>query len=141
MANYMFILRPTERKYKVVCPECTRRGEVLYTCECCHGIGVVSKRVEQYYVQDRPIEITYVDRNPKNGVLRYWENSSEFYYETVTPMLNKYIPEVPYGVHLCHDNMKSAQAECERVNKYLKDSAKQSNSSNKEISNTGVFNF
>jgi hypothetical protein len=140
MANYMFILRPTVKKYKVVCPECARRGEVLYACGHCHGIGVVGKRVEQYYVQDRPIEITHIDRNPRNGVLRYWENSSEFFYETITPALNKYVPEVPYGVHLCHDSMKSAQAECERINKYLKDSAEQTNNSIKETFSTG-FNF
>ena len=132
MANYMFVLRPTEKKYKAVCPACARRGEVLYTCGCCHGVGVIGKRVQQYYVQDKPIEITYVDRNPKNGVLRYWENASEFFYETVTPSLNKYVPEVPYGVHLCHDNFRSAQAECERVNNYLKDKVRQTNDSIKE---------
>jgi hypothetical protein len=125
MANYMFILRPTEKKYKVVCPECAKHGEVLTTCRHCCGSGVRCKTIQQYYVQDKPIEIVEVDRNPKNGVIRYWENLSEFYYETTTPALNKYVPEVPYGIHLCHDTRKSAEIECERVNKYLMEANKQ----------------
>ena len=124
MANYMFVLRPTEKKYKVVCPECAKRGEVLATCRHCCGAGVRGKTVQQYYVQDKPIEIVEVDRDPKNGIIRYWENLSEFYYETTTPALNKYTLEVPYGIHLCHDTRKSAEAECERINKYLMEANK-----------------
>lgn len=124
MANYMFILRPTEKKYKVVCPTCATRGMVLDRCPTCCGAGTKWLRMMQYYVQDRPIEIEKIDRDPHTGVLRYWENLSEFFYETVTPKLNKYVPEVPYGVHLCHDTRKSAQVECDRLNKYLSDQAK-----------------
>jgi hypothetical protein len=74
-------------------------------------------------VQDRPIQIDKVDRDPETGILRYWESASEFYHETTTHDLNKFVPEVPYGVHFCHDNRKSAEAECTRINKYLADKA------------------
>lgn len=119
MANYMFILRPIEKKIKVVCTECARRGEVIDSCKCCCGKGVRGKAIPQYYVQERPIEIARIDRDPINGVLRYWENLSEFFYETAYPRLNKYVPEVPYGIHMCHDDRQSAQTECDRINKYL----------------------
>lgn len=119
MVNYMFILRPTEKVVKTVCPTCAKRGEVVNTCMTCHGSAVQKKHIPQYYVQDRPIPITYIDRDCDTGILRYWENSSEFYYETTCSKLNKYVPEVPYGVHLCHDTWKSAKAECERINNYL----------------------
>ena len=121
MANYMFILRPTEKKYRVVCPACVKRGVISDICPTCHGTGAQGKRMVQYYVQERPIEIVKTDRDPKRGVLRYWENMSEFFYETTTPELNNYVPYVPFGVHLCHDDRKSAQAECDRINKYLSD--------------------
>jgi hypothetical protein len=119
MANYMFVLRPAEKRIKTVCPVCAKRGEVLNSCPKCRGTAIRQRSIIQYYVQDKPIHITHIDRNPKNGVLRYWENSSEFFYETVIPELNKYVPEVPYGIHLCHDDWKSAQTECDRINKYL----------------------
>ncbi len=126
MANYMFILRPVETRIKTVCPECTRRGEVIDSCKCCCGKGVRGKAIPQYYVQEHPVEIIRADRDSKTGVLRYWENLSEFFYETVYPKLNKYVPEVPHGIHLCHDTRQSAQLECDRINKYLKDITKQS---------------
>ena len=119
MANFMYILRPTEKKFRAVCPACAKRGMIEDYCSTCHGTGTKGQKMMQYYVQDRPIEIEKVDRDPKTGVLRYWEDLSEFYYETLTPKLNSYVPEVPYGVHLCHDTKKSAQAECDRINKYL----------------------
>jgi GTP cyclohydrolase III len=119
MANYMFILRPTEKTIRSVCPICVKRGEVIDNCPVCHGTAIRKRKVPQYYVQDKPIQITHIDRDAKTGILRYWENSSEFFYETVYPDLNKYVPEVPHGIHLCHDDIKSAQAECERINKYL----------------------
>lgn len=124
MANFMYVLHPTEKKYRVVCPACAKRGMIEDCCSICHGTGTKSQKIIQYYVQDRPIEIVNIDRNPKNGILRYWENLSDFYYETITPELNKYVPEVPYGVHLCHDTRESAEAECERINKYLMDEQK-----------------
>jgi hypothetical protein len=123
MANYMFILRPTERVHKSVCPSCANRGEVLDSCPTCRGSAIKKYRVVQYYVQDKPIQIVNIDRDPKTGVLRYWENKSEFFNETTYPELNKYVPEVPYGVHFCHDTKKSAEIECARINKYLADKA------------------
>ena len=119
MANFMFVLRPTKHVVKTVCPECAKRVEVIDTCPSCRGSAIKKHRIDGYYVQERPIEITYVDRDPENGVLRYWENSSEFFYETVVPSLNRYVPEVPYGIHLCHDNYLTASKECERINTYL----------------------
>lgn len=119
MANYMFVLRPTEKHLKVVCPACYERGEVLDTCRECHGTAIKKRKCFQYYVQDKPIHIVRIDRDHKTGVLRYWENSSEFFYETLTPVLNKYVPDVSYGIHLCHDDKMSAQRECERINTYL----------------------
>ena len=123
MANYMFVLRPTEKVHKSVCPTCAARGEVLDTCPSCRGTAVKKYRSTQYYVQDKPIQIVKIDRDPKTGILRYWEGASDFYNETTTPELNKYVPEVPYGVHFCHDDRKSAEAECARINKYLADKA------------------
>jgi hypothetical protein len=123
MATYMFVLRPTHKTHKSVCPTCAKRGEVVDSCPACRGSAIKKTRVPQYYVQDRPIQITHSDRDPENGVLRYWENSSEFFYETVYPDLNKYVPEVPHGIHLLHDDHKSASIECERINKYLSGNA------------------
>lgn len=120
MANYMFILKPTLKKFTTVCHACAKRGEVVSDCRMCCGTGVQKKSVFQYDVQDRPIEIERVDRDPETGILRYWENYCEYFYETVYPELNKYVPEVPHGIHMCHDNRKSAKIECERINKYLK---------------------
>lgn len=125
MANYMFVLRPTEKKFTTVCPACAKRGEVVDSCRTCYGKGVIKKNIFQYYVKDRPIEITYTDRDPKTGILRYWEDTSNFFYETTTHELNNHVPEVPYGVHLCHDTWKSAESECERINKYLSEKARQ----------------
>lgn len=119
MANYMFILRPTEKVHKAVCPKCAARGEVLDSCSECRGTAIKKTKSFTYYVKDTPININYTDRDPKTGILRYWENSEEFYYETVYPELNKYVPNVPHGIHFCHDTMKSALTECERINKYL----------------------
>lgn len=123
MATFMFVLRPTEKVYKSVCPACAARGEVLDSCTTCRGTAIKRFRFTQYYVQDRPIQIDKIDRDPKTGILRYWENMSEYYHETTTPDINKYVPEVPYGVHFCHDTRASAETECARINKYLADKA------------------
>jgi hypothetical protein len=122
----MFVLRPTERLIKTVCLACAKRGEVLDSCPHCHGTAVNKKRIPQYYVQNHPIHITRIDRNPKNGILRYWENASEFFYETTDSKLNKYVPDVPYGIHLCHDDYRSASIECDRVNKFLAETNRES---------------
>lgn len=123
VANYMFVLRPTEKVHKSVCPACAARGEVLDSCQTCRGSAVKRYRSTQYYVQDKPIQIVHTDRDPKTGILRYWESKSEFYYETACPAINQYVPEVPHGIHFCHDDKKSADIECERINKYLADKA------------------
>ena len=88
MATFMFVLRPTEKVYKSVCPACAARGEVLDSCTTCHGTAIKRFRFIQYYVQDRPVQIDKIDRDPKTGILRYWENMSEYYHETTTPDIN-----------------------------------------------------
>jgi len=126
MANYMFVLHPIESKIKTVCLACAKRGEVVDSCQFCHGNGIITKAMTQYGVKERPIRIDKIDRDPETGILRYWENSCEFFYETAYPELNKYVPNVPHGIHFCHDDMKSAMTERDRINKYLKTEAKES---------------
>ena len=121
MANYMFVLRPGKDTRKVVCPACANRGEVISSCRVCGGNGTKKESIPAYYVQDRPIEIVKVDRDPKTGILRYWEGACDYFYETLDPSLNKYVPKVPYGVHICHDSKASAQQECDRINSFLKE--------------------
>lgn len=119
MANYMFVLRSKEKTHRVVCPDCSKRGEIVDSCRLCHGSGVKRVTRIQFYTQDQPVEIVKTDRDPKTGILRYWENMSDFWYETTTHKLNRYVPDVPYGMHLCHDTRASAERECERINKFL----------------------
>lgn len=117
----MVRLKPVETRKKRVCPACYAKGEVTTGCYKCHGAGIINSKTIRYNVATRPIEIVKTDRDPKTGIIRYWENQSEFYYETATPKLNKYVPEVPYGVHLLHDSYDEAFAEAERVNKALEE--------------------
>lgn len=123
----MFLLRPTKEARKKVCPTCALRGEVLDACPTCHGKATINYSVFQFIVKKNPITITHIDRDPGTGILRYWENSCEFFNETVDPSLNPYIPEVPYGVHLCHSTLESAQKECKRINSFLEKEAKTKN--------------
>lgn len=122
MANYMFVLRPFTKTRKIVCTACAQSIEVLTSCSKCHGNGVTTQHIPQYRVQDRPILIERVDRDPDTGILRYWENSCEFFHETNYPSLNHYVPSVPYGIHLLHDSKESAINECDRINKFLSQS-------------------
>ena len=117
----MIKLKPVEVKKKRVCPTCYAKGEVKSDCYKCHGIGVINSKTIRYNVVARPIEIKKIDRDSKTGIIRYWENESEFFYETTTPRLNKYVPEVPFGIHLIHENYDSAFAEATRVNKALEE--------------------
>jgi hypothetical protein len=117
----MVKLKPVETKKKRVCPACYAKGEVKSDCRRCYGKGVISSTTVRYSVAARPIEIEKIDRDPKTGIRRYWENESEFFYETTTHELNKYIPNVPYGIHLIHDSYDDAFAEAERVNKALEE--------------------
>jgi hypothetical protein len=124
MAKYMYSLGRMEKKFMAVCPACAKRGEVIDDCRTCHGNGTIRKRALQYYVRTSPIEIVKVDRDPQNGILRYWEDKSNFCYETTTHELNEYVPDIPYGVHLLHEDKETAHVECDRINKYLKEKAK-----------------
>jgi hypothetical protein len=115
----MVKLKPVETKKKRVCPACYAKGEVTDDCYKCHGAGIIKSKTIRYNVVARPVEIVKVDRDPKTGTIRYWENQSEFFYETTTPKLNKYVPEVPFGIHLIHENFEDAFAEAARINKAL----------------------
>lgn len=117
--SLMVKLKPVETKKKRVCPACYAKGEVTSACHKCHGNGVINSKTLRYKVESRPVEIVKIDRDPKTGIKRYWENKSEFFYETVTPKLNKYVPEVPFGIHFIHDSYDDAFAEADRVNKAL----------------------
>jgi hypothetical protein len=115
----MVKLNKVDKIKRKVCPACYARGEIVFGCSKCSGKGFITSTSIQYKVAPKPIEIVKVDRDPKTGILRYWENQSEFFYETTTPELNKYVPEVPYGIHLLHDSFDEAFAEAERINKAL----------------------
>jgi len=115
----MIKLKPVEVKKKRVCSACYAKGEVTESCHKCHGTGVINSSTIRYRVTAHPVEIVKIDRDPRNGIIRYWENQSEFTYETTTPELNKYVPEVPFGVHLLHDSYEEAFAEAARVNEAL----------------------
>ena len=115
----MIKLKPVETKKKRVCPACHARGEVIDDCHKCHGTGIINSKTIRYNVVARPVEIVKVDRDQKTGIIRYWENQSEFFYETTTTKLNKYVPEVPFGIHLLHDSYEEAFVEAARVNKAL----------------------
>lgn len=117
----MVKLTPVETKKKRVCPVCYAKGEVTSGCYKCHGIGIINSKTVRYNVAHRPVEIVRIDRDPKTGIIRYWENQSEFFYETTTPALNKYVPEVPFGVHLIHDSFDEAYTEAERINRALEE--------------------
>jgi hypothetical protein len=117
----MIKLKPVDVKKKRVCPACYAKGEVTDDCHKCHGTGVINSKTVRYNVVARPVEIVKIDRDPKTGVIRYWENQSEFFYETITPKLNKYVPEVPFGVHLIHESYEDAFAEANRINKALEE--------------------
>ena len=115
----MVKLKPDETKKTRVSPACYAKGEVTDDCHKCHGAGVINSKTIRYKVEPRPVEIVKIDRDPKTGIIRYWENQSEFFYETTTTKLNKYVPEVPFGIHLIHENFEDAFAEADRVNKAL----------------------
>ena len=115
----MWVLRPDKKVRKTVCPECEARGEVIDSCSTCHGTAVKKHEIFQFCVQESPITITNVDRDPRTGILRYWEDGSSYFHETTDSTLNKYMPDVPYGIHLCHYGYDEAVIECERINNFL----------------------
>ena len=115
----MIKLKPVDAKKKRVCSACYTKGEITDSCRKCHGAGVINSKVIRYNVAAHPVEIVKVDRDQETGIIRYWENQSEFFYETTTPKLNKYVPEVPFGIHLLHDSFEEAFAEAARVNEAL----------------------
>lgn len=114
-----YILKSSDSVVKVVCPACAKRGEVIHSCPVCGGNGIRRKSVIRFFLAKNPITITKVDRDPKTGVIRYWHSRSEFFYETTTPELNPYVPDVPFGIHFIHSTKEEAEKEVLRINTYL----------------------
>lgn len=117
-------LTPTTTKFRAVCTACARRGRIVEDCKTCHGSGEVMRSHMKYELNRRPIDIVKVDRDSRTGIIRYWTDMSEFFYETVTPSLNKYVPEVPHGIHLVHKSLLDAENEANRINRHLEESAR-----------------
>lgn len=124
MRLFFYRLKPSSNKLRAVCPTCAARGKIEDSCRNCCGSGEVKREYMSYEVAKRQVEIVKIDRDPKTGVLRYWENKSEFFFETVTPALNKWVPEVPHGIHLVHRTFAEATHEADRINKYLEEAAR-----------------
>lgn len=127
MSNFAsaYKLMPHTEKLKVLCPGCVKKpGHIISLgCHVCGGKGFINKSFLQYKVAAHREPIYKIDRDPKTGCLRYWTNMSEFYFESVTPDLNKYVPRVPHGIHLIHFTHEQAEIEANRINNYLKDNS------------------
>lgn len=119
MAIEMYRLKMTEQRIRKCCPTCIKRGHIDEFCKSCNGNGTIRSRINRYEVTPHTLTVYKIDRDPKTGILRYWESADEFYYETTTPELNKYVPEVPHGIHLVHYTRADAELERDRVNKEL----------------------
>ena len=120
----MYRLLSTKFTEKVFCRSCAKHGFIDPKCPECNGKGVHKFHWEGFRVSDEAYILEKVDRCPKTGHIRYWLDKSTFCYETVTPELNKYCPDVPYGIHYYHDTYQDAEAEAIRVNSYLYNEAK-----------------
>lgn len=120
----MYRLLGTRFTEKVFCRSCARQGCINPKCPECGGKGIHKFHWEGFRASNEAYILEKVDRCPETGHIRYWSDKSNFCYETVTPELNKYCPDVPYGIHYYHDTYKEAEAEVNRVNDYLYKEAK-----------------
>lgn len=115
----MYKLLSTKFTERVFCRSCARLGCINPKCPECGGKGIHKFHWDGFRVSNDAYILEKVDRCPKTGHIRYWSDKSNFCYETVTPELNKYCPNVPYGIHYYHDIYQDAEAEVTRVNSYL----------------------
>jgi hypothetical protein len=115
----VFVLGLEDVVKKVVCKACANRGEITSNCYECGGRGIHKKTVKRFKVKNRYIEIEKIDRDPKTGIIRYWTGACDFYYETTYPALNSFMPDVPFGIHMVHNTLESAQVEVDRINTFL----------------------
>lgn len=111
-----YVLRMVLRDKIVVCEKCHKAGQVLPHCTRCGGKGTHRKSYQCYEVNPRKAEIEKIDRDPKNGKLRYWTSASDFYYEEIRPEDNKYIGDYPHGIHMVHFSLEEATNEANRLN-------------------------
>ena len=115
-----YVLTPEERAVKKVCPRCVQVNSIIYdSCPVCHGNGFIKKRYQHFSVRRNLIDIVKISREELTGHLIYWTSASEFYHEETYNTDNKYVPDVPYGIHFIHFTKEDAEREAERINKYL----------------------
>lgn len=117
----MVRIKMTESKVKQCCPSCSKKSQIDYDCPICGGSGTRKKTIKRYEVVKGYTDICRIDRNPETGRLRYWTSSSEYYFEEVFPTDNRYVPDIPNGIHFLHHSSEDAQRECNRINKILEE--------------------
>lgn len=105
------------KKIRVCCERCSKAGEVDPSCTVCGGKGVhVKSQGQEFKVMDDPVSIIKIDRDEKDGMLRYWESTDTCYREEVNHNYNQYVPEEAGVVHFIHFSRADAVRECARVN-------------------------
>lgn len=105
------------KKIKVCCERCFKAGEVDPRCTLCGGKGVhLKSQGQEFKVMDTPVTIIKIDRDPKDGMLRYWESADTCYREEQNHNYNQYVPEEAGVVHFIHFTRADAMKECARVN-------------------------
>lgn len=129
---YVLKLVPSKR-IRVCCERCSAAGEVDPSCTICGGKGVHFKsQGQEFKVMDDPVSIIKIDRDPKDGMLRYWESADTCYREEQNHNYNQYVPEEAGVVHFIHFSKGDAVAECIRVNQRMKE-AKAEAEANKKM--------
>lgn len=118
----MYQITKDVEKVKQCCPSCAKLHIIKTNCPICGGKGVRNVSREYYRPVLSPVTIEKIDRDPKTGKLRYWISSNEYAYEETYPSDNPYVPPIKNGVHLFHLTQKDAIAECDRINKFLRES-------------------
>lgn len=119
----MYKLVSTKFTETMFCKKCSKLGYINSNCPECGGKGIHKFHWEGYKVSNSAQILEKVDRCPETGHIRYWSDKSNFCYETTTPELNKYCPNVPYGIHFYLDTYEEAETEACRVNTYLRKEA------------------
>ena len=97
----MYSIREKPFKIQVPCRNCAEKGYINKSCQACNGKGIHNKIFIAYKVNEREEKIEKIDREDKTGELRYWEDSSNFFYESSK---------------LIHFNKEDAKTECDKRN-------------------------